>query len=57
MLTEFRVYFETEIYTGNETIQFGMLEAYKAKCKEYNQTITKIEFLVDGVVIKTKMGG
>lgn len=54
MLTEFRVYFETETYTGNALVMFGELESYKLKCKEYGQQITKIEFLVNGEVIKTK---
>ena len=54
MLTEFKVYFEAETYTGSQTIMFGELENYKEKCREYGQSITKIEFLVDGRVVKVK---
>ncbi|MBR4419390.1 MAG: hypothetical protein IKT32_00765, partial [Clostridia bacterium] len=50
----YTVYYETESHRGQMSIKYGELAALQRMCKERGHKIYKIEYLVDGKVIKIR---
>ena len=54
MARTYTVHYETESHVGFVSIGYGELTELKKMCKERGHKITKIEYLVDGRVVKIK---
>ena len=54
MKRSYTVHYETESHIGFASIEYGELTELKKMCKERGHKITKIEYLVDGRVVKIK---
>jgi hypothetical protein len=50
----YTVHYETESHIGFTTIPYGELTALKRMCKERGHKITKVEYIVNGKVVKVK---
>lgn len=50
----YTVHYETESHIGFTSIRYGELTELKKICKERGHKITKVEYLVNGKVVKVK---